>query len=156
MCHAESGTPVAEIIRKMGISEMTFYRWKRKCADWELRRFADSSSAGGWESSLKTSRSGSYALSLVLWNQAMASSWYSCISPYAISLHVNHRIRNIMSSPNRIEAPQSYIDLRETTLLANFSRAREDNEGKRGYSSPRDSSAKAIDFASSQSQNRLG
>ena len=25
---AESGTPVAEIVRKLGISEMTFYRWK--------------------------------------------------------------------------------------------------------------------------------
>ena len=28
----ESGTPVAEIIRRMGISEMTFYRWKKKYA----------------------------------------------------------------------------------------------------------------------------
>jgi putative transposase len=28
----ESGTPVAEIIRKMGISEQTFYRWKKKFA----------------------------------------------------------------------------------------------------------------------------
>lgn len=27
---AESGTPVSEIIRKMGISEPTFYRWKKK------------------------------------------------------------------------------------------------------------------------------
>jgi len=27
---AESGTTVAEIIRKMGISEVTFYRWKKK------------------------------------------------------------------------------------------------------------------------------
>jgi putative transposase len=27
---AESGTPVAEIIRKLGISEVTFYRWKKK------------------------------------------------------------------------------------------------------------------------------
>ena len=38
---AESGTPVAEIIRKMGISEMTFYRWKKKYAGLgvaELRR----------------------------------------------------------------------------------------------------------------------
>ncbi len=25
---AESGTSVAEIIRKLGISEQTFYRWK--------------------------------------------------------------------------------------------------------------------------------
>ncbi len=28
----ESGTPVAEIIRKLGISEQTFYRWKKKFA----------------------------------------------------------------------------------------------------------------------------
>ena len=28
----ESGTPVAEIVRKMGISEQTFYRWKKKFA----------------------------------------------------------------------------------------------------------------------------
>jgi len=25
---AETGTPVAEVIRRMGISEQTFYRWK--------------------------------------------------------------------------------------------------------------------------------
>ena len=38
---AESGTQVAEIIRKMGISEVTFYRWKKKFAGMgvsELRR----------------------------------------------------------------------------------------------------------------------
>lgn len=38
---AESGTLVAEIIRKMGISEVTFYRWKKKYAGLgvaELRR----------------------------------------------------------------------------------------------------------------------
>jgi putative transposase len=27
---AESGTRVAEVCRKMGISEQTFYRWKKK------------------------------------------------------------------------------------------------------------------------------
>ena len=27
---AELGTPVAEVIRKMGITEQTFYRWKKK------------------------------------------------------------------------------------------------------------------------------
>ena len=27
---AETGTPVKEVIRKMGISEQTFYRWKKK------------------------------------------------------------------------------------------------------------------------------
>ena len=38
---AESGTPVVEICRKLGISEQTFYRWKRKFAGMgvaELRR----------------------------------------------------------------------------------------------------------------------
>jgi putative transposase len=38
---AESGTPVAEIIRKLGIAEQTFYRWKKKYAGLgvaELRR----------------------------------------------------------------------------------------------------------------------
>jgi len=27
---AESGTPVVEVCRKIGVSEQTFYRWKRK------------------------------------------------------------------------------------------------------------------------------
>ena len=27
---AESGTPVSEVCRKMGITEQTFYRWKKK------------------------------------------------------------------------------------------------------------------------------
>jgi putative transposase len=38
---AESGTAVVEVIRKLGISEQTFYRWKRKYAGLgvaELRR----------------------------------------------------------------------------------------------------------------------
>ena len=30
---AESGTSLAEIIRKLGISEQTFYRWKKRFAD---------------------------------------------------------------------------------------------------------------------------
>ena len=30
MRQAESGTSVAEICRKMGIAEQTFYRWKKK------------------------------------------------------------------------------------------------------------------------------
>jgi len=30
MRQAESGTPVPEICRKMGIVEQTFYRWKKK------------------------------------------------------------------------------------------------------------------------------
>ena len=38
---AEGGAPVSEVCRKMGISENTFYRWKRKYAGMgvaELRR----------------------------------------------------------------------------------------------------------------------
>lgn len=41
ICQHESGTAIAEIIRKMGISEQTFYRWKKKYAGMgvaELRR----------------------------------------------------------------------------------------------------------------------
>lgn len=37
----EAGTPATEICREMGISEQTFYRWKRKLAGMgsaELRR----------------------------------------------------------------------------------------------------------------------
>ncbi|WP_303677137.1 transposase, partial [Dehalococcoides mccartyi] len=30
MRQAETGTPVLEICRKMGIVEQTFYRWKKK------------------------------------------------------------------------------------------------------------------------------
>ena len=29
---ADSGTPIREIIRKLGIAEATFYRWKKKYA----------------------------------------------------------------------------------------------------------------------------
>ena len=38
---AEAGTPVAEICRKLGVTEQSFYRWKRKYAGMgiaELRR----------------------------------------------------------------------------------------------------------------------
>ena len=33
---AEVGVPVAELIRKVGISEQTFYRWKSKYAGLEV------------------------------------------------------------------------------------------------------------------------
>jgi putative transposase len=38
---AESGTPVVEVCRKLGITEQTFYRWRRRFAGMgvaELRR----------------------------------------------------------------------------------------------------------------------
>jgi hypothetical protein len=46
---AESGTPVLEVCRKLGISEQSFYRWKRKFAGMgiaELRRWALPSCGG--------------------------------------------------------------------------------------------------------------
>jgi len=30
---AESGTPVPEVCRKIGIAEQTFYRWRKKTAN---------------------------------------------------------------------------------------------------------------------------
>jgi len=33
---AESGTTVAEICRKMGIAEMTFFRWKKRYAGMDI------------------------------------------------------------------------------------------------------------------------
>ena len=30
LCQAESGTPVADVCRGMGVSEATFYVWKKK------------------------------------------------------------------------------------------------------------------------------
>ena len=38
---AEAGTPVVDVCRKLGVSEQTFYRWKRRFAGMgvaELRR----------------------------------------------------------------------------------------------------------------------
>lgn len=38
---AEAGTPIVEVCRKMGVSEQTFFRWKKKYAGMgiaELRR----------------------------------------------------------------------------------------------------------------------
>jgi putative transposase len=38
---AEAGTPVAEVCRKLGIAEQTFYRWKKRYGDLgvsEIRR----------------------------------------------------------------------------------------------------------------------
>jgi putative transposase len=36
MKQAEAGVPVAELIRKVGISEQTFYRWKKQYVGLEL------------------------------------------------------------------------------------------------------------------------
>ena len=44
MKQAEVGVPVAEVIRKAGISEQMFYRWKAKYAGLEVDRYARSSS----------------------------------------------------------------------------------------------------------------
>ncbi len=37
---AEVGVPVAELIRRVGISEQTFYRWKKQYAGLEVDEFA--------------------------------------------------------------------------------------------------------------------
>jgi putative transposase len=36
MKQAEAGVPVAQLIRKVGISEQTFYRWKKQYVGLEL------------------------------------------------------------------------------------------------------------------------
>ena len=33
---AELGMPVAEVIRRVGVSEQTFYRWKKQCSGMEV------------------------------------------------------------------------------------------------------------------------
>ena len=33
---AELGMPVAEVIRRVGVSEQTFYRWKKQCSSMEV------------------------------------------------------------------------------------------------------------------------
>ena len=41
LCQVEIGHPVADVCRKLGVSEQTFYQWKRKFAGMgvaELRR----------------------------------------------------------------------------------------------------------------------
>lgn len=37
---AESGTPVAEVCRKLGITEQTFYKWKRRVAGMGIAELA--------------------------------------------------------------------------------------------------------------------
>jgi len=41
---AENGTPLAEICRKMGVSEPSFYRWKKQFSGMGFRRSGASSS----------------------------------------------------------------------------------------------------------------
>ena len=36
----ESGTPVAEVCRKLGITEQTFYKWKRRVAGMGIAELA--------------------------------------------------------------------------------------------------------------------
>lgn len=35
---AETGTPIVEVCRKMGVSEQTFFRWKKKFVGWAWQR----------------------------------------------------------------------------------------------------------------------
>jgi transposase-like protein len=41
---AESGTPVVEICRKLGVTETTFYRWKKQYGVWTRASCGNSSS----------------------------------------------------------------------------------------------------------------
>ena len=43
---AETGTPVAEVIRPMGVSEQTFYRWKKVYGGWASASGAVASRSG--------------------------------------------------------------------------------------------------------------
>ena len=40
----EGGMSVKDVVRKMGITEQTFYRWKKKYGVWGLLKFVGSSS----------------------------------------------------------------------------------------------------------------
>jgi len=42
---AELGLPVADLLRQVGISEQTFYRWKKQYAGLESTRFGSSGSS---------------------------------------------------------------------------------------------------------------
>jgi len=42
---AEIGVPVAELIRQVGITEQTLYRWKKQYKGWRLTRSASSNSS---------------------------------------------------------------------------------------------------------------
>jgi putative transposase len=46
---ADLGMPVADLIRQVGISEQTFYRWKRQCAGLESDQGTRVQAAGGGE-----------------------------------------------------------------------------------------------------------
>ena len=53
----EGGTAVAEITRKLGISEQTFYRWKKKYAGLgvaELSDIKDSTNRMDWKRNVRT------------------------------------------------------------------------------------------------------
>jgi putative transposase len=43
---AEAGTPVAELCRKLGVSEQTFYRWKKRFGAMRLSDLRESASCG--------------------------------------------------------------------------------------------------------------
>jgi len=55
---AEGGTAIEEILRRLGISEATFYRWKKKYAGLGVAEDAASEAAGGGEPAAKASGGG--------------------------------------------------------------------------------------------------
>jgi transposase-like protein len=55
---AESGVTVAEVCRKLGISEATFYSWKKKYSGLRPGRAAPLAAAGRRERAVETDRGG--------------------------------------------------------------------------------------------------
>ncbi len=43
---ADLGTPVAELVQKMGFGEQTFYRWKKHMRGWEWESYGAQNSWG--------------------------------------------------------------------------------------------------------------
>ena len=53
---AEGGIPVLEVCRKLGITEQTFYRWKKKYVGMES---PSSPSSGSWRTRIRSSKASS-------------------------------------------------------------------------------------------------
>jgi putative transposase len=51
---AESGTPVAEVCRKIGITEQTFYKWKRRVAGMGIAELGPTAAVGRREQEVES------------------------------------------------------------------------------------------------------
>ena len=57
---ASAGVPVAEVIRKAGINEQTFFRWKAKCAGLEVDEVRQMAQLQEREYALEAAAGGAY------------------------------------------------------------------------------------------------